>query len=150
MAGANHPFERQTLKGHGPFDSANLIDLVLPLPHKGTAMHTAETTHTQSGRSGAISALINDRSGDIDSENQSAREAYAWIQNFNNGNQNNNWKNNNNRARAVRSSYQTEPLPSFQELVEAYFECRKASEIAKLRWPLKPTSSATCAHYMHR
>jgi RNA-directed DNA polymerase len=125
MAGAKCPFDRQTLKGHGPFDSANLIDLVLPLPHQGTAMHTTETTHNQPGRSGAVSALIGDRGGDVDSENQSAREAYAWIQNFNNGNQNNNWKNNNNRARAVRSSYQTEPLPSFQELVEAYFECRK-------------------------
>ena len=54
MAGAKHPFDRQTLKGHGPFDSANLIDLVLPLPHQGTAMHTTETTHTQPGRSGAM------------------------------------------------------------------------------------------------
>ena len=110
MAGANHLFDRQTLKGHGPFDSANLIDLVLPLPHQGTAMHTTETTHTQPGRSGAVSALIGDRGGDVDSENQSAREAYAWIQNFNNGNQNNNWKNNNNRARAVRRVYPFNPL----------------------------------------
>lgn len=125
MAGAKHPFERQTLEGHGPFDSATLIDLVLPLPHQGTAMHSTETAHTNRGRSGAVSALITDRGGDVDSRNQSAREAYAWIQNFNNGNQNNNWKNNNNRARAVRSSKQTEDPPSFRELVEAYFECRK-------------------------
>mgnify|MGYP006197244617 CR=1 FL=1 len=37
-------------------------------------------------------------------------EKAPWIQNFNNGNQNNNWKNNNNRARAVRRVYPFNPL----------------------------------------
>lgn len=34
---------------------------------------------------------------------------YAWYQSFNNGNQNYNWKDNNNRARAVRRLARASP-----------------------------------------
>jgi RNA-directed DNA polymerase len=51
---------------------ARILNLVSPLPHEGTAMHTAETADQGQARSGAVSMLIGPglRRGDVDSENR--------------------------------------------------------------------------------
>lgn len=127
MAGAPIQLERQTPCGQGHRDRAPLLDLVAPLPIEGTATHDVGTEGMRPARPGAVSGLSPALAGDVDSAISSAS---AWIQNFNNGNQNNNDKNNHCRARAVRSSSHAEDLPSFAELVEAYFECRKGKRNA--------------------
>ena len=51
------------------FMTERLINLVVPLPHEGTAMRTPETAGRVPGRSGAVSRLIGEslRQGDVDS-----------------------------------------------------------------------------------
>jgi RNA-directed DNA polymerase len=127
MAGANIQLDCPTPCGHGHRDSAPLLDLVAPLPHQGTATHNTGTKGSSLAWPGAVSGLSPALTGDVDSAISSAS---AWVQNFNNGNQNKNDKNNNNRARAVRSPSQADELPTFTELVEAYFECRKGKRNA--------------------
>ena len=68
MAGADHKNRtRLHPEGQGLRDRAE-INLVTPLPHKGTAMHTKDTAASQQVRSCAVSPLSN-RRGDVDSVN---------------------------------------------------------------------------------
>ena len=49
--------------------TVRIINLVVPLAHKATAMRTTETAGSRRGRSGAVTRLIGDRlrPGDVDS-----------------------------------------------------------------------------------
>lgn len=78
----------------------------MPLAYKATAMRIADTADIVQVWSGAVFLLIGYglRQGDVNSTNKqhASNSNYAWNQNFNDGDQNNNNKDNGFRARAVR------------------------------------------------
>lgn len=75
-----------------------ILNLVLPLPHEGTAMHVTDTAGSHQAGLVQFPPLIGRclrRWGDVDSESKrSPLPNNAWIQHFDDGNQNNNNKNN--------------------------------------------------------
>lgn len=95
------------------------MNLVAPLAHEATAMHTTETTGKHSGRSGAVSPLIGQPGllwGDVDSANKrpSFRTSTTVIRT------------------TTTSTTNTERWPSaessdysFDLLLQAYLDCRK-------------------------
>ncbi|MBI3096383.1 MAG: RNA-directed DNA polymerase [Rhodocyclales bacterium] len=110
-----------------------IFNLVVPLPHKGTAMRTTETAGSRRAGSGAVSPLIGAgtglRRGDVDSANTRSTPRTLTTP----GTRTSTTATRTTTTRATRaapapSADQTERHPadfSFTELVEAYFDCRK-------------------------
>jgi retron-type reverse transcriptase len=109
------------------------FNLVVPLPHKGTAMRITETAGSRLAGSGAVSPLIGAgtglRQGDIDSTNTRSTPRTLTTP----GTRTSTTATRTTTTRATKaapaqSADQTERHPadvSFTELVEAYFDCRK-------------------------
>jgi RNA-directed DNA polymerase len=106
-----------------------LINLVLPLDHKSTAMHTTDTSDSNHVRSGAVSSLIGKslRAGDVDSKKLTC-SALATP----------GFRTSTMAIRTTGTSTTTTELGqfanqyehrhaevSFEDLVKAYFDCRK-------------------------
>ena len=101
------------------------LNLVAPLPYKGTAMHTTDTTAQPCGRSGAVANVIgaNLRAGDVDSANiRSPRPTTLGIRTSTTA----------TRTRTTRTTpCVLEPSAdsnaiTFERLLQAYLDCRKS------------------------
>jgi len=95
--------------------TVRIMNLVAPLPHEGTAMHTADTAAPGAGRSGAVSPL-NARRGDVESANQrrSSRTSTTATRTTTTS-----LPSAESAPSADSSSY------SFELLLRAYLDCRK-------------------------
>ena len=101
------------------------LNLVAPLPHKGTAMREAETGQFDLARSGAVSPLIgiNLRRGDVDSANERRPPAAT------RGTRTSTTATRTTTTRVLRPARGLSADPSdycFEQLVQAYLDCRKA------------------------
>jgi len=112
-----------------------ILDLVAPLAHKATAMHTTEIAGHQSvpGRSGAVSPLIGAslRQGDIDSANQRSTPRTPTMPGCRTSTTATRTTTTRTMSGAhVLSADETDAKTghadfSFEELVIAYFDCRR-------------------------
>ena len=100
------------------------VNLVVPLPHEGTAMRTAETAATVQARPGAVAPLTGEslRPGDVDCTNHpSTRSATR-------GSRTSTTATRTTTTRATRPalapSADSQPC-SFEQLVAAYLDCRR-------------------------
>jgi RNA-directed DNA polymerase len=98
------------------------LNLVAPLPHKGTAMHTTETADQGQARSGAVSQVIGQslRPGNVDSAHRrSTRTTTPGIRTSTTA----------TRTTTTRAlSFAPEPSADsdlFEQLVAAYMDCRR-------------------------
>jgi hypothetical protein len=129
MAGANlNNRARLQPDGQGRPDRA-IFNLVAPLPHEGTAMHTTDTAASQRDRSGAVSPLSN-RLGDVNSANGTPRTLTLP------GTRTSTTATRTTTTRTTSSAFGLSADYSFQsarrhadftwaELVTAYFDCRR-------------------------
>jgi RNA-directed DNA polymerase len=96
------------------------FNLVVPLPHKGTAMRSTDTVRQQADRSGAVSPLSN-RPGDVDSTNSPAglgiRTSTTATRTTTNRTT--------SCAPAPSADWNIGAPFAFAELVDAYLDCRR-------------------------
>ncbi len=100
------------------------LNLVAPLPHKGTAMHTTDTAVPALAWSGAVSPLIGPglRSSDVDSaNNRSTPRTTPGIRTSTTATRTTTTRS--TSAAAVSSADSNSP--SFHQLVQAYLDCRQ-------------------------
>jgi RNA-directed DNA polymerase len=100
------------------------LNLVAPLPHKGTAMHATDTAAPALARSGAVSQLIGSglRSGDVDSaKKRSSLRTTPGIRTSTTATRTTTTRS--TSAGAVSSANSNSP--SFDQLVQAYLDCRQ-------------------------
>jgi len=111
-----------TVKAHMPVRNLNLV---APLPHEGTAMRTTDTAAPVQARSGAVSPLIGAglRQGDVDSANQ--RRLPATTPGIRTSTTATRTTTTRSSEAAPASSADSYPF-SFEELAQAYLDCRKS------------------------
>jgi RNA-directed DNA polymerase len=97
-------------------------NLVLPLAQKATAMRTTDTTDSDQDRSGAVTSLIGEdlRQGDIDSKNL---QSGLGIRISKTETRTTTTTRITSSAPALSADYYAKP--TFEMLVQAYFDCRK-------------------------
>ena len=108
------------MKVKAPMPVRNM-NLVAPLPHEGTAMHTTETAAPSQAWSGAVTPLIGSglRLGDVDSANRrSTRPTTPGIRTSTTAT-----RTTTTRATKVGPELSADPYP-FADLVQAYLNCR--------------------------
>jgi len=100
------------------------LNLVAPLPHKGTDMHTTDTTAPALARSGAVPQLIGHglRLGDVDSaKKRSTPRTTLGFRTSTTATRTTTTRALSAGAGSSANSYS----PSFDQLVQAYLDCRK-------------------------
>jgi hypothetical protein len=100
------------------------LNLVAPLPHKGTAMHITDTAASALVRSGAVTQLIGSglRSSDVDSANKrSFQRTTPGIRTSTTANR----TTTTSTTSAVAGSFADSSSPTFDQLVQAYLDCRQ-------------------------
>jgi RNA-directed DNA polymerase len=107
-----------------------ILNLVLPLAHKATAMHTADTAGIVQARSGAVTALIGDslRRGDVDSKTGRSTPTPTMPGTRTSTTATRTTTTSRTRAELASSADQAARHHadfSFTELVQAYMDCRK-------------------------
>ena len=131
MDGANMP-HRSPLHGRQDGHACASLNLVVPLAHKATDMRTTDITDGVQNRSGAVSTLIGTslRRGDVDSANGRSTQTTAIMPGIR-------ISATATRTTTIRTIVCEPGLSaeygdagispfSFEELVQAYFDCRKS------------------------
>jgi len=105
-----------------------ILNLVAPLPHKGTAMHTADTAGQAPGWSGAVATVIggSPRHGDVDSaNNRSTRPTTRGIRTSTTAT-----RTTTTRVLSCAPELSADP-DLFDKLVAAYIDCLRSKRSSK-------------------